>query len=225
MEVALWDLCNDSVNSDSGPVMQEESSAAVPEAVVPAPGASAGKPVVVALIGLPGAGKTVVARALEDQLGLRRVCRDAIRHAMFPRCAYSFAEKRAAFRAQLLALEINCMLGESSVLDGVTFTRRRDLMRVGAAIRRYAFTPVPIYLECPPDVARARIAADVAADRHLARDRTPDVVTEVLSRFDAPPPNALVIDARKPATEVCRLVVEAVSALRGTKPRSLAAQA
>ncbi|HSN01014.1 MAG TPA: ATP-binding protein [Rudaea sp.] len=199
--------------------MDEEPSAAVPEVVVPAPGASAGKPVVVALIGLPGAGKSTVARAIEDQLGLRRVCRDAIRHAMFPRCAYSFAEKRAAFRAQLLALEINCMLGESSVLDGVTFTRRRDLMRVDAAIRRYGFTPIPIYLECPPDLARARIAADVASDRHLARDRNPDVVTEVLSRFDAPPPNALVIDARKPATEVCRLAVEAVAALRGVKAR------
>lgn len=223
MEVALRNLCNDTGKRKSEPFMDDEPSAAVPEAV-PAPGGSAGKPVVVALIGLPGAGKTVVARALEDQLGLRRVCRDAIRHAMFPRCAYSFAEKRAAFRAQLLALEINCMLGESSVLDGVTFTRRRDLMRVDAAIRRYGFTPIPIYLECPPDVARARIAADVENDRHLARDRTPDVVTEVLSRFDPPPPNALVIDARKPAAEVCRLAVDAVSALRGTKP-ARAAQA
>lgn len=197
--------------------MDEAPSAAVPEAAVPA--SHIGKPVVVALIGLPGAGKTVVARALEDQLGLRRVCRDAIRHAMFPKCSYSFAEKRAAFRGQLLALEINCMLGESSVLDGVTFSRRRDLMRVDAAIRRYGFTPVPIFLECPPDVARARIAADVAANRHLARDRRPDVVTEVLTRFDAPPPNALVIDATLPATQVCRLAVDAVSALRGIRPR------
>ncbi len=204
--------------------MPEESSAAVTEAAVQAPRPNAGKPVVVALIGLPGAGKSTVARALEDQLGLRRVCRDAIRHAMFPRCAYSFAEKRAAFRAQLLALEINCMLGESSVLDGVTFTRRRDLMRVDAAIRRYGFAPIPIYLECPPDLARARIAADVANDRHLARDRTPDVVTEVLSRFDAPPPNALVIDARKSATDVCRLAVEAVTVLRGMKPRATLAE-
>jgi thymidylate kinase len=97
-------------------------------------------------------------------------------------------------------------------------------MRVDAAIRRYRFTPIPSYLECPPDVARARIAADVESDRHLARDRTPDVVTEVLSRFDPPPPNALVIDARKPAAEVCRLAVDAVSALRGTKP-ARAAQA
>ena len=192
--------------------MPEESSAAV---VRPR-----GTPVVVALIGLPGAGKSVVARALEDQLGLRRVCRDAIRHGMFPKCSYSFAEKRAAFRGLLLALEINCMLGESSVIDGVTFSRRRELVRVDAAIRRYRFLPLPIFLECPPEVARARIAADVAANRHLARDRTPDVVTEVLSRFDAPPPNALVIDATLPATEVCRLAVEVVADVRGMAPTS-----
>jgi predicted kinase len=170
-------------------------------------------PIVVALIGLPGAGKSVVARALEDQLGLRRICRDAIRHAMFPKCAYSFAEKRAAFRGLLLALEINCMLGASSVLDGVTFSRRRDLLRVDAVIRRYGYTPVPIYLDCPPDVARARIADDVRNNRHLARDRTPEMVTDVLMRFDTPPPSALVIDATLPAVEVCRRAVEAVRAL------------
>jgi predicted kinase len=181
--------------------------------------------VVVALIGLPGAGKSVVARSLEAQLGLRRVCRDAIRHAMFPRCSYSYAEKRAAFRGMLLALEINCMLGESSVLDGVTFSRRRDLARVDAVIRRYGFTPVPIYLECPPEVARARIESDVEHDRHLARDRTPEVVSEVLMRFDPPPPNALVLDARRPATEVCRLAIEAVAAIRGLPPENVAGTA
>ena len=178
------------------------------------------QPVVVALIGLPGAGKSVVARAIEDQLGLRRVCRDAIRHAMFPKCSYSFAEKRAAFRSLLLALEINCLLGESSVIDGVTFSRRRDLLRVDGVILRYAFTPIPIYLDCPPDVARARIASDVENDRHLARDRTPEVVNEVLVRFDPPPPNALTIDASRPAADVCRIAVDAVAAIRGARLRT-----
>ena len=180
------------------------------------PAAAAAKPVVVALIGLPGAAKSVVARALEDQLGLRRVDRDTIRHAMFPKCSYSFAEKRAAFRSMLLALEINCMLGASSVIDGVTFSRRRDLMRVDSVIGRYKFTPIPIFLDCPADLARARIASDVENNRHLARDRTPDVVSEVLVRFDAPPPNALVIDASKPADEMCRVALAAVAAIRGT---------
>ena len=187
-------------------------------AAAPAPSdradAAHGKPIAVALIGLPGAGKSVVARALEDQLGLRRICRDAIRHAMFPKCSYSFAEKRAAFRAMLVALEVNCLLGLSSVLDGTTFSRRRDLLRVDCVIRRYGFTPVPIYLDCPPEVARARIADDVANNRHLARDRSPEIVTEVLVRFDPPPPSALVIDATLPIAEVCRRAAEAVNAIR-----------
>jgi len=187
-----------------------ESASSSPSVVAPS-----GKPVVVALIGLPGAGKSVIARALEDQLGLRRVCRDAIRHAMFPKCSYSFAEKRAAFRSTLLALEINCMLGQSSVIDGVTFSRRRDLARVDSVIGRYKFTPVPIYLDCPPELARQRIATDVANDRHLARDRTPEMVNEVLVRFDTPPPNALVIDASLPAAEMCRVALTAVAELRG----------
>jgi len=198
-----------------------------PAAVAPAGPADAARaaPVVVALIGLPGAGKTVVARALEDQLGLRRVCRDAIRHAMFPKCSYSFAEKRAAFRAMLVALEVNCLLGESSVLDGMTFSRRRDLLRVDAVVRRYGFTPVPIYLDCPPQLARARIAQDVRDNRHLARDRTPESVTEVLVRFEAPPPNALVIDAALPTTQMCRVAIEAVAAIRGTRMATLEAVA
>jgi predicted kinase len=170
-----------------------------------------GKPIVVVLIGLPGAGKSVVARTLQDQLGLRRICRDAIRQAMFPKCAYSYAEKRAAFRALLTALEVNCMLGESSVLDGVTFSRRSDLLRVENVIHRFGFTAVPIYLQCPPDVARARIADDIRHNRHLARDRTPEIVTEVLLRFEPPPSSALVIDATLPAAEVCRLAFEAAS--------------
>src|SRR6516225_6560857 len=109
------------------PKPPSERLSGTPGENMPEAAPASGKPVVVALIGLPGAGKSVVARALTDQLGLRRVCRDTIRHAMFPTCSYSFAEKRAAFRAAMLALEINCMLGESSVIDGVTFSRRRDL--------------------------------------------------------------------------------------------------
>lgn len=182
---------------------------------LPPPNPRAGKPVVVALIGLPGAGKSLVARALADQLDYRRVDRDAIRQAMFPRCSYSFVEKRASFRGVLLALEVNCMLGASSVIDGCTFSRRADLARVDQVLRPYAYTAVPLFLDCPSELARERIARDVAENRHLARDRTPDVVGEVLARMEPPPPGTLSIDARLPAAEVCRLAVEAVAGIAG----------
>jgi predicted kinase len=189
-----------------------------PIPAVPSPMPGAVQPVVIALIGLPGAGKTIVARALEDQLKLRRLCRDTIRQAMFPRCSYTFAEKRAAFRALLLGLEINCLLTESSVIDGMTFSRRRDLERVDEVVRRYSHIPLPVFLDCPPQIARERVARDLATNQHLARDRTAEVVNEVLARFDPPPPSALVINATLPPAEVCRQVVDAVASIMGLEP-------
>jgi predicted kinase len=191
------------------PVPESRSAPTLP------PPSRRGKPAVVALIGLPGSGKSVVARALADQLDYRRVDRDLIRHAMFPRCSYSFVEKRASFRGVLLALEVNCMLGESSVIDGCTFSRRADLARVDQVVRQHGFTAIPIFLDCPSQLARERIQRDMAENRHLARDRTPDVVGEVLARMEPPPPGALGIDARLPAAEVCRLAVDAVARIAG----------
>jgi predicted kinase len=118
----------------------------------------AARPIVIAVMGLPGAGKSIVARAIEDQLRLRRVCRDQIRAAMFPRCNYSFIEKRAAYRSVLLALEINCMLRVGSVIDGMTFSRRSELDRVAEVADKHGIATIPLLVECPPELARERVA-------------------------------------------------------------------
>src|SRR5215475_610844 len=153
---------------------------------------------IVTLIGLPGAGKSTVARTLERRLGLRRVCRDAIRRAMFPRCGYTFIEKRAAFRTVLLAVEINCLLGEPSVIDGMTFSRREDFDEVAALADRHGFDVLPLLIDCPPALARERIARDLANASHPAEDREPELVDIVARRFDAPPKAAIRIDAARP---------------------------
>lgn len=175
-------------------------------------GEGGNRALIVTLIGLPGAGKSTVARTLERRLGLRRVCRDAIRQAMFPRCDYTFIEKRAAFRTVLLAVEINCLLGESSVVDGMTFSRREDYDEVAALADRHGFDVLPLLIDCPPALARERIARDVADGRHPAEDREPELVDIVARRFDAPPAAAIRIDAARPMEEVCRLAVAEVFA-------------
>ena len=177
-------------------------------------------PLVVALIGLPGAGKSVVAAAFEREFGLRRVCRDTVRAAMFPNCSYSYAEKRAAMRAVLLAVEVNCMLGIGSVIDGVTFSRHRDLERLDQTLAPYRVLSLPLFLDCPPEVARERVAHDIATGRHLALDRSPALVDEIMARFEPPPATCVVLDARLPKDE---LVNAALAAARARYAAAIAA--
>ena len=173
-------------------------------------GPASGAQVVVPLMGLPGAGKSVVANCLVQRLGLRRLDRDLVRAAMFPVCSYSSPEKRAAFRGVLLALEINCLLGESSVIDGMTFARLRDLEKVEERARKFSTRVIPIWLDVPAQVARARITEDKRAGGHPAADREAAVVDMVLSRFERPPASIATIDATLPRERVCELAVAIV---------------
>jgi predicted kinase len=166
----------------------------------------------VLLMGLPGSGKSVLAIALAERFGLQRVCRDRIRAAMFPGSGNSFAEKRAAFRAALLALEIHCALGRSCVLDGMTLARDRDRRRVQALLGRYGALAIPVFLDCPPALARERVAADHRRGAHPAPDRVPALVDLVAARFDPPPREAYVVDASQPAESVAAQVASLVEA-------------
>jgi len=103
--------------------------------------------------------------------------------------------------------------------DQATFDRIRLAYSAFAqSIGITRFTPIPIYLDCPPGVAHGRIASEIEHNQHVARDRTPDLVYEVQARFDTPPPNALVINANQRAADVCRIVVEAVASIRAKGP-------
>ncbi|HET6604248.1 MAG TPA: AAA family ATPase [Xanthomonadaceae bacterium] len=172
------------------------------------------RPLVLALMGLPGAGKSALAAALARELDLHVVDRDAIRAAMFPRCALTAAEKHAAFRAVLTAVEVNCLLSRSSVIDGVTFARGQDLERVHAVASKYPVDTIALYLDCPPELARQRIARD--RREHPARDRSPDLVDRVMARFEQPPSTALVVDARAAADVVLREALALILTARGS---------
>jgi predicted kinase len=195
--------------------MEQPENAALPTSPAARPERER-RPCIVAVMGLPGAGKSTVARAIEHELGMRRVCRDAIRAAMFPRCDHSYVEKRAAFRSVLLALEINCALDASSVLDGMTFSRREDYERVAALAAERGADILPLLIECTPATARERIANDASV--HPAGDRQPGLVDEVAARFETPPAHAVRIDASLSVVEMCRLAVAAVVARLGVDP-------
>lgn len=195
--------------------MHAELPSEIPtDLAVPAPfGLRLQHPVAVALIGLPGAGKTLVAEYLKRTLQVRIVNRDEIRRALFPECAYSQPEKRASVQAAFLAVEVNAALGESTVVDGMTFSKRADLERLATLVRKYGLVFVPIWLDVSAELAKSRIQADLdSGQTHLADDRIPEMVDSVLAGFQRPSADVPVIDASLPAERVCALAQKIVLA-------------
>lgn len=170
------------------------------------------RPIIVPLIGLPGAGKSTLAGALAERLDLRIANRDLIARALFPQCQYSLPEKRSAFHALLLAVEVNGALGESTVIDGMTFSSRKDLERVARIAAKYELIMIPIWLDLPAAVAKARITSDRHSGRyHPADDRNPAMVDAVLARFERPAPTVPVIDAMMPIETVLAVAEQIIS--------------
>jgi predicted kinase len=172
--------------------------------------------VVVALMGVPGAGKSTVARYLSAALPLHVIDRDAIRAALFPRCEFTSAEKDAANAAVLGAVEANCRLGRASLVDGMTFARASDLDALRERVVASGFLLLPLFLECPAEVARARVTTQMGS-AHPARDRSPALVTAVAARFDAPPADARRINADQTVEQMCAAALAAVRAALGSE--------
>ena len=148
----------------------------------------------VALIGLPGAGKSALARAIAAEKRWPIVDRDA-----FPRATFDEAGKAQATDAALTALREELLRGRSCILDGMTLSSAKQRSRVRDLARDCAAQAVLLWLDCPIDVAIARVTAQ--AD-HPARDRSAALVREVAVRFAEPEHDVLRLDARRPTSEL-----------------------
>ena len=143
----------------------------------PTPGFPLMAPRLLVVIGLPGVGKTTVARELADRTDARLVRTDVVRTDCFDDPAYTAAERRTVYDEAFGRARDSLDGGGSVVLDG-TFRKRTDRERaVGVAAATDSVLGV-VAVECEPSVAESRIAArendesdaDVAVYREY-RDR------------------------------------------------------
>lgn len=165
-------------------------------------------PLVVALVGLPGSGKSTLAGYLCERFALKLIDRDALRAELFPDCRFTEAEKLAANQAVVARLERHSARGESCLVDGMTFGRQSERDAAHAAATEHGARFLMLWLDCPVEVAAAR----VEAEPHPARDRTPALVREVAARFERPTGTAH-IDATLPAAEIQRIAAAILTAV------------
>lgn len=161
------------------------------------------RPGVVVLAGLPGAGKSTLARALAQRLPEARVIdKDAVRDALFSPCDYSSAERNLTFSAMLDAARYHLGRGRVVIFDGLTFSRRNEVAAAEAVAKEGDAFVAVIVCDVPVAVAVERCEADAAAGTHVAANRDGDLVRRVAAEMEEPAGVYLTLDSVRPVEDL-----------------------
>src|SRR5580700_12035434 len=130
---------------------------------------------IVLMAGLPGSGKTAVARALAARTSGRVLSKDEVRHAIFLPDEIEYSSQQDDFCLQLM-LEIAGYLWSRNpkrtiFLDGRPFSRRYQIENVLAAAAALHQPWKILECVCSEETARRRLEADAAANSHPAGNR------------------------------------------------------
>ena len=154
------------------------------------PGRRGGSVDILLIAGLPGAGKTRLALALNERLGWLRLSRDDIRAGEF--AAAGEAGKALAWGELLRRLDATLGAGRGAIVEGLPFSRRSELAAVAALAARHGAAYHLLWLDCPLPLAQSRVGH---ADSHDAPDRDAALVAAVAARFEPLPTEAFRLDA------------------------------
>jgi predicted kinase len=137
--------------------------------------------VLIAMVGLPGTGKSTLAARLAAALGGVVLSKDVVRSALFPPPALDYSpEQDEIAMSAVYAAAAHILKSQPTrpvFLDGRTFSKPGQL-EPPLALAASSGEPLRVIeCVCEDDVARARLAADHVAGTHPAGNRTPDLYT------------------------------------------------
>jgi predicted kinase len=156
---------------------------------------------IVLIAGLPGTGKSTLARALAARTSGRVLSKDEIRHAIFHPDEIEYSSRQDDYCLKVMLDTAGYLLtrnpGRAIFLDGRPFSRRYQLENVIAAAASLQQPWRILECICSDETARSRLTADAESGTHPAGNRDYQLYLEVKSRFEAIVHAKTVIDTEQ----------------------------
>jgi adenylylsulfate kinase len=161
---------------------------------------------IVLMAGLPGTGKTTLARELAARTSGRVLSKDAIRHAVFSEEEIEYSSRQDDFCVRIMLETAGYLLTHNPArmifLDGRPFSRRYQIVNVLATAASLHQPWRILECVCSEETARRRLEDDAAIGSHPAGNRGLQLYLEVKARFEAITFEKTVIDTNQ-ALEAC----------------------
>ena len=166
-------------------------------------------PLALAFAGLPGAGKSELARRLVQASGWSLLDRDEIREQRHPGDAGD-AARLDADQHLLRRVAVGLRAGLNLIIDGKSFARARDRFSLDETVEEAGGRLLWCWLEVPVDIAIARVEAQGSA--HRARDRDAALVGLVAARFEPIEGSVWRLDATRHPDELEHALIRCLAA-------------
>jgi adenylylsulfate kinase len=156
---------------------------------------------IILMAGLPGTGKSTLARELAARTAGRVLSKDEIRHAIFQPEEIEYSTRQDDFCLQAMLETAGYLLRRDCqraiFLDGRPFSRRYQIENALSAAASMNQPWRILECVCCDETVRRRLAADAKAFAHPAGNRGYQLYLEVKSHFESITHSKTVIDTEQ----------------------------
>jgi predicted kinase len=153
---------------------------------------------IVLMAGLPGTGKTTLARELASRTSGRVISKDEVRHAMFSAEEIEYSSRQDDFCLQVMLLTAGYLLQRDPqrmiFLDGRTFSQRYQIDNAVNFAESLGQKWRILECVCSEEAVRERLEEQTALGEHPAANRDFQLYLQMRSRFEAITQPKTVID-------------------------------